>query len=137
MGLGRTGGDAPALVISMILLSFATSRVSDRGKSVLGGALAVLSIASTIVFFRIDGNPFAMMADAPRSANSTRSTNPALDGTYITQPRKEILDWLTSAVTPGSTCFVYGNLPVLYTLLSCTNPTRIDSTAADFIVASR
>ena len=54
----------------------------------------------------------------------------------ISEPKRKAIEWLTSQVTPGSTCFVYGNLPVLYDLLDCKNPTRVDTTAPGALTAA-
>ena len=42
---------------------------------------------------------------------------------------------MAAHIPPGSTCFMYGNTPAVYDLLDCTNPTRIDTTIADFLTA--
>lgn len=55
-----------------------------------------------------------------------------LHGVQVTESRARALEWLAAQVVPRSTCFVYANLPSLYDLLDCKNPTRVDSPVADF-----
>lgn len=132
---GRGWGDAPALVVGAILISLASTRLPARGKTLLGGALALAGVLHIAVALHDDVNPFAkdVGADGKLAETTFKSRNPHLLGTRISEGRKRTLEWLQAQVPPGSTCFVYANLPVLYTLLECENPTRIDSTAADFI----
>ena len=132
---GRGWGDAPALVVGAILISLASTRLPARGKTLLCGALAVAGVLHVAVALHDDINPFAkdVGADGKLTETTFKSRNPYLRGTRISEARKRTLEWLQAQVPPRSTCFVYANLPVLYTLLDCRNPTRLDSTAADFI----
>jgi hypothetical protein len=134
---GRGWGDAPSLILGVFLFALASSRLGGRAKTLLCGALAAASLINFAIAYRLDLNPFAKdtAGDGTRSETTESSANPRLRGLKVTQSRKLALDWLQQTVPPHSTCFVYGNLPVLYTLLGCQNPTRIDSTAADFITA--
>jgi hypothetical protein len=134
---GRGWGDAPALVVGTILVSLASTRIPLRVKTALCAALAVAGLTHVIVLLRAGYNPFAKDTAGDGSLAETRFKvrNPATAGLVINESRKKALEWMQSQVTPNSSCFVYANLPVLYTLLDCRNPTRVDSTAADFITA--
>jgi hypothetical protein len=58
-----------------------------------------------------------------------------LRGIEVPEWRARALEWLSAQVPAGSTCFIYANLPSLYDLLGCTNPTKVDTTIADFYSA--
>lgn len=47
--------------------------------------------------------------------------------------RQQSLIWLSSQIPAGSTCFIYGNVPALYDVLGCNNPTRLDDTMVEFL----
>ncbi len=135
---GRGWGDAPSLVLGVFLFTLATARLGGRAKTMLAGAIAAAAVINFVAAYRLDLNPFAKdtAGDGTRKETQFESSNGRLRGIRITQSRQFALEWLIRNVAPRSTCFVYGNLPVLYTLLKCKNPTRIDSTAADFITAA-
>lgn len=132
---GRGWGDTTSLVTGTLLVTLASSHLSGRLKTVLCSALAVLGLAHMGVTIRYGMNSFALAvaSEGTLAANNVSSKNPRLRGMRISLARKTALDWLMAEVKPGSTCFVYGNIPVLYTLLDCRNLTRVDTTAADFI----
>lgn len=129
---GRGSGDPTALVVGAILLILASRQLAPRGKAAFCAALALVAITGTCVLLRDRVNPFAAdrAADGTLDQNTRRSPNHRLRGMKIRRARTEALAWLGRSVPPGSTCFIDGNLPVLYTLLSCHNPTRLDLTAA-------
>lgn len=132
---GRGWGDAPALVVGVILVMLASRHITTRGKAVFCAVLAVIAVSGTMVLLHNQINPFAKdaAADGRLVDNEQRSHNRRLRGMKVNEARKRGLEWLMKNVPGHSTCFVYGNLPVLYTLLNCQNATRIDTTAADFI----
>jgi hypothetical protein len=85
-------------------------------------------------------NPFAhpLAQDGPLARQHHRAVvndvrHPLLLGQRISEPRATALAWLASQIEPGATCFIHGDLPVLYSLLGCRNPTRLDTTAASLI----
>src|SRR5262249_27698531 len=133
--LGRGWGDAPALVAGVIILLLASRCIAPRAKSMFCAALACVAVAGTLAMLAARVNPFAKDSAADGTLKETveQSRNPRLRGMKINRARQQVLDWLMKSVPARSTCFVYGNLPVLYTLVSCQNPTRIDTTAADFL----
>ncbi len=135
---GRGWGDAPSLVLGVFLFTLASGRLGLRTKTILAGAIGLAGVINFIVAYRLGHNPFAKdtAGDGLRTETLFRSSSGRLKGIRITESRMLAIDWLQANVAPRSTCFVYGNLPVLYTLLKCKNPTRIDSTAADFITAA-
>jgi hypothetical protein len=49
----------------------------------------------------------------------------------VTQLKSQVFSMLARNVVPGETCFISGSAAVLYTLLECRNPTRLDLTNAD------
>jgi hypothetical protein len=135
---GRGWGDAPSLMTGAVVVSLATARLSGRCKTAISAAFACAALGMFGAVVHNKGNPFAQIdsADGTLTENHYRSNHPLLPGIRIHAARKKTIEWLTSQVPAGSTCFVYGNMPVLYDLLSCRNPTRIDTTAADFITAA-
>ncbi len=132
---GRGWGDSWALVAGGILITLATKQLAARMKLAICGALAVMGLVHFAVLVRVHANPFALSdsADGTLRENKLASKHPMLRGMRLAAWRVGALDALSSVVPAGSTCFVYGNFPVLYDLLDCTNPTHVDTTAADFI----
>lgn len=133
---GRGWGDAPSLVIGVLLIVLASPRLASRIKTGMCIALGLAALLHFAIVVR-DRNPLAKdeASDGGWRDNRHRSKHPILRGMKVSQARKQAVDWLTSQIPRGSTCFIYGNLPVLYDLIGCINPTRVDSTAADFITA--
>lgn len=139
---GRGWGDVSSLVTGVLLIAIASARMSERAKIALGAVLAVTAALHCYAMFRDDQNPFAKREANDGTLRETRfvaaprgDRHPMLRRLRLPRSRTIALEWLAAQIPPGSTCFVYGNTPVLYTLLGCTNPTRIDTTAADFITA--
>lgn len=131
---GRGWGDPTALNVGVILVALASVRLSERAKLLLCAGLAAAGLIHLGSSLRSDVNPFGndgLLGDTTYAVKGRE-----LRGMRMTLARKKIVDWMRSEVRPDSTCFVYGNLPALYTLLECKNPTRVDSTAADFLTAS-
>jgi hypothetical protein len=135
---GRGWGDATSLVTGVVLFALASTRLGVRAKTALCGGLALAAVVHFALFLSLDRNPYAKdtVGDLTLTENHLRWRDPLLRGSLLDDGRKKTLEWLAWQVPPNSTCFIYANLPVLYTLLHCKNPTRIDSTAADFITAA-
>ncbi len=135
---GRGWGDAPALVTGLILFCLASRRLTDRLRLVFTAALGVVGIVHVIVLLRANLNPVARMdtADGTLLDNNFEVDLPVLRGVKVNEPRKKTIEWFRANIPPGSSCFVYGNFPVLYTLLECMNPTALDTTAGDFFTGA-
>jgi hypothetical protein len=130
--LGRGWGDPPGLLVGAILLPLASSKVSQHAKTILGGLLALVACVHLISSFRQDINPLGNDGRLDQTTFSIPN-QPMLRHIRVNEGRRKVFTWLRSEIPKGSTCFIYGNLPVLYTLLECKNPTLIDTTAADFM----
>lgn len=135
---GRGWTDIPALVTGTVLLVLASSRTPQRTKELLCAGLAVAGVVHFATRWREDTNPFADAAydEATISDASLSANDRLLWGTRVSASRKAALGWLKEQVPRGSTCFVYGTVPVLYDLLGCNNPTLIDVTIPDFVTTS-
>ena len=136
---GRGWGDVWSLVTSVILLGLASSHLSRRVKLLLCGGFALAAVVHVAVFLHADLNPFAK----PEAADGTFAENsfaphvrgkrsPVMRGLRVPEWRAKAVTWLASQVPANSTCFIYANLPSLYDILDCENPTKIDTTIADF-----
>ncbi len=134
---GRGWGDPLSLVPGAILFLLASSRLAPAIKMRLCAGLAIIGILHLAVSVHRGHNPFAKWeaSDGSLAENSHKFKHPITRGMKIPLQRRLILQWLTREVTPGSTCFIYGTIPVLYEFLDCKNPTRIDVTIPDFITA--
>lgn len=140
---GRGWGDASSTTVGVVLLALASTRAPLRAKAGVTTVLAVAALVHVAVVIRATDNPFVKYESAPGIMNQYRSPprlhgrhHPMLRGLRMTHARTRILAWLAGRVAPGSTCFIYGNVPVLYDLLHCNNPTKLDTTAADFMTAA-
>jgi hypothetical protein len=131
---GRGWGDGTALVIGMLLFTLASRRLPERAKRWIAGALAVTALVH-VGWYRVQHrNPFALhdAEDGTLRENRFNLRNPIFRGMKVNESRQKVVTWLTEQVRPHSTCFVYANLPILYDILDCTNPTRLDSTIGDY-----
>jgi hypothetical protein len=132
---GRGWGDNVSTIVGGVLLLLASARLSARMKHAICAGFAVLGLVHFTVCKLRDVHPFTKdtAVEGTLSENLWSTRHPVLKGLRITQARKEILHWLQAQVPPGSTCFMYGNLIAVYDLLRCRNPTRVDTTIADFL----
>lgn len=136
---GRGWGDVWALITATILLTLASSQISQRIKSAFCALVMVAGLVHAVTTLHADFNPFAKpeAADGTLTEHDTNAVvrgapHPMLVGLEIPEWRASAVAWLAERVVPGSTCFVYANLPSLYDLLDCRNVTRVDTTIADF-----
>src|SRR5262249_35009638 len=120
-----------------IVVSLASTRLPGRLKTLFAAALAVNAVSMFGAILHNHANPFSQIdsADGTIAENRYRLNDPLLRGMRIHAARKKTIAWLRSQARAGTPCFFYGNMRVLYDLLPCHNPTRIDTTAADFITA--
>ncbi len=132
---GRGWGDVSALVTGAILLGLASSKIPPRVKLGVCVAFAVSAVIHTAIQLRFDFDPFAKpeatdgtIADNDFEPRMRSAYNPILRGIRVPEWRSQALEWLAEQVEPHRTCFVYGNLPMLYDLLDCANPTGLDRT---------
>ena len=130
---GRNGSGS-VLVIAVVLLACASTRVAPRAKTWLCAVLALGAAAHFVADRRRAEIPYGQRSevDGPRRHNRARSAHPLLAGCGLRMAKVEVLDWLHTTVPAGSSCFIYGDLPALYTMLQCENPTRLDSVASTF-----
>ena len=61
------------------------------------------------------------------------SEHPILKSIKLPPAKVEIISKLDDNIQPGDICFISGSASVLYTILDCQNPTRLDITNADSI----
>lgn len=135
---GRDASDVPSLVTGALPIALASRHLAPRAKTLLCGALALAAIVHFTVVFRTRAHPLAEpdVADGPLRDNRFLVRHPVLRHVRVSEAKRNTITWLTSQVTPGSTCFIYGNAPVLYDVLDCRNPTRVDTTAAGSLTAA-
>jgi hypothetical protein len=136
---GHGWSDVWATITGGLLLGLASRHVTERAKTAICGVLAVAGLVHVGVYLRVDVNPFAHMNAVDGTLAENRFTphprgapHPMLRGIEVPEWRARALEWVAAQVPPGSTCFIYANLPSLYDLLGCTNPTKVDTTIADF-----
>ena len=126
---GRTAGDPTALVIGVILMMLASSRLTAHAKLWACAAVAVAGLVNFAVLVKTGAAPYAQnpLAERPRADSKFRANHRRMKGISITEGRRDSIQWIKDSVERRRTCFIYGNLPVLYTLLVCENPTRLDA----------
>lgn len=132
--LGRGWGDPPGLLVGAVLLPLASNRVPKRPKQILAAMLVLAATVHLTYSFRQNINPFGM--DGRLTQTRFAVKHPMLRHIRFNEGRRKVFNWLHAEIPAGSTCFIYGNLPVLYTLLDCKNPTLIDTSAADFMTVN-
>jgi hypothetical protein len=136
---GRGWGDVWGLCTGLILVSLATSHVGERAKQAICAALAAAGLLHFAVHLAHDTNPFGKfdandgtLTENSRSPHILGERRKVFWGLRVTEWRAQAVEWLGEEVPPGATCFIYANLPSLYDVLGCTNPTRVDTTIVDF-----
>jgi hypothetical protein len=132
---GRGWGDPHSLTPAAVLFALASVRLSNGIKLALCGALALAGTINFIATIRTDYSPLhsGLYNDGTLSQNSLEVDNAVTRGMRLAPFRAKLVSWLTENVRPGSTCFVYGVIPVVYEIVRCKNPTLIDVTIPDFI----
>jgi hypothetical protein len=132
---GRGWGDNVSTIVGGVLLLLASARLPPRVKLAICAGFASIGLVHFSVCKLRDVHPFTKdtAVESTLADNKWSVRDPVLRGLRVTQARKEILHWLETQVPPGSTCFMYGNLVAVYDLLRCKNPTRVDTTIADFL----
>lgn len=135
---GRDGADVASLVLGTMLVILASPAIVPAAKRWLCGALAVTAAVPVAVALHADLPPFArpVAVDGTLAETSHRSTDRALHGLRISRTRQLSLDWLRHHARGRRTCFVDGDLPIVYTFFRCRNPTRLDTTAPAFHTAA-
>jgi len=131
---GRGWGDPPALVAGVIGIAMASTALTPVIKRNLALALVTVGLVQVVRPLAVGENPLSVNgcgAGSLADADFIPHQSP-LRGMRITESRQKLVDFLQRSVKPSSTCFVYGNVPMVYDLLHCSNPTLIDTTAADF-----
>lgn len=134
---GRGWGDAASLTPGMLLFILACARLSTRVRTGLCAALAVSGVVSYVVPIARDITPFQTSEniDGTLAQNQFAVDHPIFGGLEVSAHRARLVPWLVSSIPRGSSCFMYGVIPVIYEIIGCTNPTRIDVTIPDFISA--
>lgn len=135
---GRGGADASSLVVGAMLVVLASPAIAAAARRWLCGALAASAVIGLAVALHADVPPFArpVAVDGTLAETSHRSRDRALHGLRISRARQISLDWLRHHARRRRTCFVDGDLPIVYTFFRCKNPTRLDSTAPAFHTAA-
>jgi hypothetical protein len=116
------------------LLGLRTRRIQRAKKVIACAAFAAVGVVDAAWLAHRGYNPFAkddmfegMLADARFTSDA-----PAARGMGMDETKALVTAWLRARVHPGDSCFVYGTSSMLYDLLDCRNPTRLDITISEF-----
>ncbi|HUJ61424.1 MAG TPA: hypothetical protein VLX92_23125 [Kofleriaceae bacterium] len=120
---------APAAVLGALVLALSSARLAPRAKHVLAAALALSGAGAFALALHAGRDPLAGPDVAALRDTRVSSPHPMLRGLRVTRPDRDALAALREMVPRGATCFVDADLPALYALLGCTNPTRYDQDA--------
>ncbi|MEJ7601530.1 MAG: hypothetical protein WKG01_26735 [Kofleriaceae bacterium] len=126
---GRSPGDPTALVIGVILMMLASSRLTAHAKLWTCVVVALAGLINFAVLVQTGAAPYAQnpLAERPRADSKFKANHRRMSGIAITEGRRDSIQWIKDSMEKQRSCFIYGNLPVLYTLLVCNNPTRLDA----------
>jgi hypothetical protein len=113
-----------ALLIMMIMAS--SPKVKDHLKNRFSVIFFLISFSVFIgILF---GQEFQFNSyDGSYFDNQFRLNHPMASLVKVSRYKSVVFDKLRSEIKPDDSCFVYGSAQVLYTLLDCKNPTRIDN----------
>ncbi|PHK24795.1 hypothetical protein VF10_10790, partial [Nostoc linckia z13] len=130
---GRPYTDDDALIFLATLTIIMSTKISINWKK--GLALAFLLITASIFSVYVIRDAIGVEAKyyIPGFYQNTRYPldHPMTKFVRVTKEKSQALSMLQENIKPGDSCFIYGSASVLYTLLDCQNPTRIDITNSD------
>jgi len=130
---GRPYTDDDVLIFSATLTIIMSTKISPSWKKAL--ALAFLFITASVFSGYVVRDSIGVEAKyyIPGFYQNTRYPleHPMTKFVKVTKEKAQAFSMLQENIKPGDSCFIYGSASVLYTLLDCQNPTRIDITNSD------
>ncbi|MFN6562573.1 MAG: hypothetical protein RMY28_022645 [Nostoc sp. ChiSLP01] len=130
---GRPYTDDDVLIFSAMLTIMMSTKISTSWKK--GLALAFLFITASLFSGYVVRDSIGVEAkyNIPGFYQNTRYPleHPMTKFVKVTKEKVQAFSMLQQNIKPGDSCFIYGSASVLYTLLDCKNPTRIDITNSD------
>ncbi|RCJ19902.1 hypothetical protein A6S26_04000 [Nostoc sp. ATCC 43529] len=130
---GRPYTDNDVLIFSAMLTIIMSTKISTNWKK--GLALTFLFITASVFSVYVVRDSIGVEAKSyiPSFYQNTRYPleHPMTKFVKVTKEKAQALSMLQQNINPGDSCFIYGSASVLYTLLNCQNPTRIDITNSD------
>lgn len=124
----------PSLLATLIVVLLSSRHLGLHHRRIVGWGAAAVAIVHLLVAARAGAELYAIEG-VKHVRDEVHIEDPAFAGLRATSPQKSLATWLATTIAPGSTCFVAGNAPILYDLLRCTNPTRMDVTSGALPVA--
>jgi hypothetical protein len=128
--IGRSMTDNPLLAFGIAVCVLMSTCMSNRLRIVLFSALLTVTFGA-FCLRAISGRTLTAY-EGYYHDNEYMANHPMLANIKISRQKAEALAFLTQNVKKNESCFIVGSSPVLYTLLSCKNPTNVDSTYVDF-----
>ena len=131
---GRGWVDVASMVALALLVGLRTNRIGGRTKTLLAAAFALVGVIDAAWLRGRGFDPFAKddMFEGTLADARFESAAPAARGMTMDESKALVTAWLRERIQPGDSCFVYGTSSMLYDLLECENPSRLDITIADF-----
>ncbi|WP_375499572.1 hypothetical protein [uncultured Nostoc sp.] len=130
---GRPYIDDDMLIFSATLTIIMSNKISTAWKK--GLSLAFLFITASLLSGDVIHHSVGVEAKyyIPSFYQNTRYPlkHPMTKFVKVTKEKSQAFAMLKQNINPGDSCFIYGSASVLYTLLDCKNPTRIDITNSD------
>ncbi|MFN6513434.1 MAG: hypothetical protein RMY29_002880 [Nostoc sp. CreGUA01] len=130
---GRPYTDDDVLVFLATLTIIMSTKISTNWKK--GLALAFLFVTASVFSGHVIRDSIGVEAKyyIPGFYQNTRYSleHPMTKFVKVTKEKAQAFSMLQENIKPGDSCFIYGSASVLYTLLDCQNPTRVDITNSD------
>ncbi len=130
---GRPYTDDDVLVFLATLTVIMSTKISPKWKK--GLALAFLFVTASVFSGHVIRDSIGVEAKyyIPGFYQNTRYSleHPMTKFVKVTKEKAQAFLMLQQNINPGDSCFIYGSASVLYTLLDCQNPTRVDITNSD------
>ena len=120
---GRPYVNNKMLILLLITITFMSSKISNSWKR--GISLAFLAVTASIFCSRLVSQPLRV------TGNHYSLNHPMTHLMRVSEDKKNAFSMLTQNIKPGDSCFIHGSASILYTLLDCRNPTRLDLTWTD------
>ncbi len=131
--VGRSYVTIRMLIALVMLVAIASTQIPHGWKKRLATAFLLVAIAvfsSQIITHSLGQEEIYL--GFYKQANYSLN-HPMTKFITVTKEKATAFSMLRQYIKPGDSCFIYGSAPILYTLLDCKNPTKIDVAYADAV----
>jgi hypothetical protein len=122
--------DLPLIILSVLFIVFSVKISSNLKKYLALSFLFCMVLLFSIGIFTKSIGTEGYFSKRYENTNNKIESN-MTEYIKVTPLKSQVFSMLKNRIQPGETCFISGSAAVLYTLLKCENPTRLDITNSD------